>query len=288
MTATPLRRGVTVTSPRRARHGTLLVWRVELGKLSRLVRVRAALAACLVAPFLVAAAVSVQSSVPSDTLFGQFLHESGYALPMVVLSFAGQWVLPLLTALIAGDIFSAEDHLGTWKMVLTRSRTRREIFAGKVLAALTYSVSALAVLAAASLVAGLLLGSQPVIGLSGQLVPAGQAVRLVAASWATQLPPVLGFCLLAVALSVATRSSVLGMGVPVVLGLLMQLSTLLDLPSAARESLLSTPFGGWHGFWVQPYFAGPFWHGLVTSSVWAVVSLLVAAATFLRRSVRVS
>ena len=266
----------------------MLVWRLELGKLGRLMRVRVAVAACLLAPFLVAAAISVQSSVPSDTLFGQFVHQSGFALPLVVLGFAGQWLLPLLTAVVAGDIFSAEDHLGTWKTVLTRSRTRAEMFCGKVLAALTYSVAALVVFAASALAAGVLLGSHPLVGLSGQLVPADRAAALVVASWATQLPPLLGFCLLAVAVSITTRSSVLGIGAPVLLGLLMQLSTLLDLPSAVREALLSSSFASWHGFWTQPHFTDPLWHGLIACAVWSALSLLVAAPVFLRRTVRVS
>ena len=42
---------------------------------------------------------------------------------------------------MAGDIFSSEDHFGTWKTVLTRSRGRGELFAGKVLAALTFALA---------------------------------------------------------------------------------------------------------------------------------------------------
>ena len=79
----------------------------------------------------------MQSAIPADTLFGQWVHQSGFAIPMVVLGFAGQWVLPFVIAVVAGDIFSSEDHFGTWKTILTRSRSRGELFAGKFLAALT-------------------------------------------------------------------------------------------------------------------------------------------------------
>ena len=44
------------------------------------------------------------------------------------------WGLPLITALVAGDIVASESHNGTLKTILTRSRERGEIFAGKVLA----------------------------------------------------------------------------------------------------------------------------------------------------------
>lgn len=275
-------------SPSAQRWGALVVCRRELVKLVRLVRVQAVLAVCLAAPFVVAGGVSVQSAVPADTLFGQWVHQSGYALSMVILGFSGQWALPAIVALVAGDVFSSEDHLGTWKMVLTRSRSRAEVFLGKSLALLLWSVTALVVLAAASIGAALVLGAHPVTGLGGQQVAAGQAARLVAASWALQLPPMFGFAALAVLLSIASRNSVVGIGVPVLLGLTFQVLTLVNLPSFVRIALLSTPFQSWHGLWVPQPFLGPVWHGLITSSVWFTVCALLSWAIFVRRAVRVS
>lgn len=268
--------------------GVLTVWRIEVAKLVHQVRVLAVVVVCVLGPLLVAAAVRVQSAVPQDTLFGQWLHESGWALPMVVVGFAGQWVLPLLTSIVSGDVFSSEDHFGTWKTVLTRSRSRGELFAGKVLAALTYTVAVLALLAAASVAGGLLLGAHPVVGLSGQLVGSGHAFDLVVASWAVQVPPILGFAALAVLLSVLSRNSAVGMGGPLLIGLAMQLSSLVNLPETVRTALLSTPFGAWHGLWVQAPFYGPVREGLVVSAVWFVVCLTVAWLVFRRRSVSVS
>ncbi len=273
---------------RPGRTGVVAVWRLELAKCARLVRVQVVLLGCLLGPFLVAGALAVQSAVPSDTLFGQWLHESGFALPMVLLSFVGQWVLPLLTAVVAGDIFSAEDHFGTWKTILTRSCSRAEVFAGKALAALTWTVAVFGLLAAAAIAAGALLGTEPVVGLTGQLVPSGQAFGLVVASWATCLPPLLGFCALAGLLSVLARTSVVGMGGPVVLGLVMQLATLVDLPAGVRDALLATPFAAWHGLWAQPAFTGPVWTGLLVSAIWFVVAGAASWLVFRRRGVRVS
>ena len=283
----PLARGVVDAPPAR-RWGALIVCLGELRKMTRLVRVQAVLAVCLIAPFVVAGGVSVQGAVPSDTLFGQWVHQSGYALSMVVLGFCGQWALPAVVALVAGDVFSAEDHLGTWKMLLTRSRSRTEVFLGKSLAILVWTVAALVVLAAASVGAALALGAHPVVGLGGQLVPAGHAARLVAASWALQLPPMLGFAALALLLSIASRNSVVGIGVPVLLGLLLQVLSLVNLPPFVRIALLSTPFQSWHGLWVPHPFLGPVWHGLVTSSVWFAVCAVLSWAIFDRRAVRVS
>src|SRR5262249_57877076 len=45
------------------------------------------------------------------------------------------WGFPLITALVAGDIVASESQNGTLKTILTRSRDRGQVFAGKVLAA---------------------------------------------------------------------------------------------------------------------------------------------------------
>jgi ABC-2 type transport system permease protein len=47
-------------------------------------------------------------------------------------------VLPLLAAIVAGDIFAAEDQHGTWKTLLTRSVSRTQIFWAKTLTAIGY------------------------------------------------------------------------------------------------------------------------------------------------------
>ena len=272
----------------RKRFGMLVAWRIEVEKLAGLLRVRLIIFLCLVMPFLAVAGLNLQSSTPGDTPFGQWVHASGFAIPMVILGFGGQWVLPVLTAVVAGDIFSSEDHFGTWKTILTRSRTRGELFAGKFLAAVTFAMVALLLLTASDLVAGLLAGTQPVVGLSGQLVPAGQATWLVIASWLSEIPPVLGFTALAAFISVASRNSVVGVGGPVLIALLLQIVTLINLPAWGQMSLLSTPFVTWHGFWTQPAFYGPFRLGLVTCAVWFVICAAAAWFVFRRRAIRVA
>src|SRR5262249_49935596 len=135
------------------------------------------------------------------------VQESGLAVPLVVLGFAALWALPVLASLVGGDVFAAEDRYGTWKTVLTRSRSRSEMFAGKLAASLAFSAIAVAVLAVSSMIAGVLIvGRQPLIDLSGSLMPASRAATRVALAWASVLPPTLAFTALAVLCSVATRS----------------------------------------------------------------------------------
>ena len=83
------------------------------------------------------AIISRQSSLPSDTVFGRWMNATGWAGSLVVLGFASTWVLPLLTSLVAGDVFATEDRLGTWRHLLVAVRSPRRIFVAKGLASLT-------------------------------------------------------------------------------------------------------------------------------------------------------
>ena len=144
----------------------------------------------LLAPIPIALVIHGQSRPPKDTLFGRFATDNGYALALLILGFASQWVLPLLTAIVAGDVFASEDQHGTWKTVLTRSTSRAQLFWAKVLTAVGFSALVLVVLAASTIVSSLLIvGHQPLMGLTGQTIASGTALQLVAASWATMLPP---------------------------------------------------------------------------------------------------
>jgi ABC-2 type transport system permease protein len=266
--------------------GALIVAGVECSKLAAQVKVRILLAVCLVAPFGFAVAMRVQSSLPVDTLFGRAVKESGFAIAMVVLGFAALWAFPAMASVVGGDLFSAEDRYGTWKTVLTRSRSRSEVFAGKALTALGFSSVALALLAASSLAAGLLvIGGQPVIDLTGALVPPDQALTRVALSWASVLPAALAFTALATLLSVVTRSSAAGIGLPVVLGLTMQLVAFIDIPEVARRLLITSAFGGWHGLLSEPAYYQPLVHGTAVSGAYVVVCLIVAFRRLRQRDI---
>jgi len=270
------------------RSGTLVVYRMELAKLSRQIRVRTIAVCAVIGPFLVVAGFHVQNATPGDTAFGQWVHTSGFAIPMVILGFAAQWIIPGLTALVAGDIFSAEDHFGTWKTVLTRSRSRSQFFTGKFLAAVSYGLALAVILIVTDLLAGLLAGTQPVVALGGQLVPAGHAATLEVLSYASEIPPLLAFTAVGIMLSVLTRSSVAGIGGVIALTFVLQVVTLIDLPGWLQVALPSTPFLAWHGFWEQPAFCTAFWWGLVTSAAWFVVCGGVSWWVFRRRTIGVA
>jgi ABC-2 type transport system permease protein len=274
------------TEPRtsRRRGGTWAVYRCELAKLAGQIRIRVAVALCLLVPFAFAAALGTQDGTPDDILFGRWVHTSGYAVPLVVLGFVSQWLLPALTGIVAGDLFASEDHFGTWATMLTRSRSRSEIFAGKTFAAMTYAIVVVVLLAVSSLTAGvLLLGDRPLADLSGVLVGSGAWTWLVLACWAAVLPPVMAFTAFGLLVSVATRNSAIGIAVPVVAGLLAQLAAMAGPPAYVGVLLPATSFRAWHGLLTSPPYAGPLIGGLAVSAAYTVVCLTVAYALLWRR-----
>ncbi len=148
----------------------LSVYRAERRKLLAQLSTRVLALVCALGPLAFGAILSQQSGLPADTLLGVWVHASGYAVSLVVLGFGGYLGFPVLAGVLAGDLFSSEDRYGTWKTVLTRSRSRRDVFAGKVLAAGTLALALVALLALSSLLAGLLFtGDQPLVGLGGNV-----------------------------------------------------------------------------------------------------------------------
>jgi ABC-2 type transport system permease protein len=270
------------------RSSAWVVYRAELLKLSRLIQVRVMAVLAVAGPFLAVAVLHVQSATPGDTAFGQWVHSSGFAIPMVVLGFGAPWVGPVLTAIVAGDIFSSEDRFGTWKTILTRSHSRGQLFTGKFLAALTFALALLVLLTITDFVAGLVAGTQPVVGLGGQLVPAGHAAALVVLSYLSDLPPLLGFTALALMLSVVSRNSVVGIGGPIVITLALQVIALISLPAWVQLALISAPFQAWHGFWTQPAFYGEFRWGLLTSAAWFIICSTLSWLVFRGRAIGVA
>jgi ABC-2 type transport system permease protein len=273
--------------PLTARRGGLgAALRFEVCKLRSQYRGWAVLLAALFAPIPIVVIIHGQSRPPKDTLFGRFATDNGFALTLLVLGFATQWVLPLLTAIVAGDIFASEDQHGTWKTVLTRSTSRARIFWAKALTAAGFAVLVLTLLGASTIVSSLLIvGHQPLIGLSGQIIPSSTALHLVTLSWASTLAPTLGFTCLAIALSVWFRNPAVGIAAPVVLGMVMVLVGGLGGIEAIRSGLLTTPFESWHGLLTQPRFTGPLVEGLLVSAAWSVVSLSAAFAIVRRRDI---
>ncbi len=262
------------------------VFRAERRKLLAQLSTRVLALACALGPLAFAVVLSVQSGAPADTLLGVYVHSSGYAVSFVVLGFADYLGFAVVAGVVAGDMFSSEDRYGTWKTVLTRSRSRKDVFAGKVLAAAALSVAMVALVALSSLVAGLVVtGDQPLVGLSGTILGSGELLWLALASWALSIPPVLAFVSLAVLFSTATRNGIVGVLGPLVVALIMQLLALIGSGNWMHMLLVASAFESWHGLLTAPKFYGPLIIGTGVCAVWVVACLGISWRLLRRRDI---
>jgi ABC-2 type transport system permease protein len=259
-------------------------YQFELIKLLAQWPIRLALLACWLGPALLVAAISQQSSLPSDTVFGRWMSQTGWAGPLVVLTFSCSWVLPLLTSLVAGDIFAREDRLGTWRHLLIAVRSPHRIFAAKALASLTIITLLVAGLAASGIVGGLAaVGNRPLVGLDGHLLAPGQAAGAVLLAWTSALAPTLAFAAVGLLGSVVLGRSPLGLVIPALLALLLQIAQLLPLPVVVRVALPSYAFIAWRGLFTDPAQTGPLVVGIAVSLVLALAAFTLAYLLFMRR-----
>ncbi|MCX5256525.1 ABC transporter permease [Streptomyces canus] len=259
-------------------------YRFELVKLVSQWRIRLLVLVCWILPGLFVAGVSAQNTLPSDTLFGRWMHATGWAGPLVMLGFAGTWALPLLTSVVAGDVFAAEDRLGTWRHLLVAVRSPRRIFVAKVLASLTVILLLVTGLACSSAVGGLAsVGNQPLVGLDGHLLTPSDAAGRVLLAWVASLAPTLALAAIGLLGSVALGRSPMGLLLPPLVALGMQVAQMLPLPVAVRLALPGYAFVSWNGLFTAPAQLAPLLIGVAVSLAWAVLATLLAHLLFLRR-----
>jgi ABC-2 type transport system permease protein len=266
--------------------GWAVMWRIETAKLSAQFRVRVAVAACVALPVLYGLGESTQSGVPADTIFGRWIHESGFALSLLILGFCSQYGLPLLIVAVAGGIFAEEDRLHVWSLLLTRSRSRQQVLAGKFLAIATYSTLVTVLLGlSATLTGAAVVGTQPLVSLDGTVLSASTAWVATAESWATMLPPVFALMAIAVFVSVISRNSWAGVVVPLVVVFAFNLVSILSAVDPIRPFLPTTGFNAWHGLVRTSVYTGQIWTAVLVSAAWVLVCLGAASLVFLRRDV---
>ena len=259
-------------------------YRFELVKLLAQWRVRLLIIVAWIAPALVVGVMSEQGSLPADSVFGRWMHATGWAGSLVMLGFAGTWALPLLTSVIAGDVFASEDRLGTWRHLLVAVRSPRRIFAAKALASVTIILLLVAGLACSSAAAGVVVvGNHPLVGLDGHILTAADAGRTVLLAWACVLAPTLALAAIGLLGSVTLGRSPIGLLVPALVALGMQVAQMLPLPVAVRLALPGYAFIAWRGLFTSPTQLGPLLIGIVVSLLWAVVATTLAYWLFLRR-----
>lgn len=260
------------------------VLRFEMVKLVAQWRIRLLLVACLVGPALYSAVVSRQTSLPADAVYGRLMNQSGWAGSLTILVSLGTLLLPLLTSVVAGDIFAIEDRLGTWRHLLVAVRSPRRVFLAKTLAALAVTLTLLACLAASSAAGGLLsIGSHPLPGLDGHPLESGELARAVVLSWLTLVAPTLAFSAVGLLGSVALGRSPLGLLAPVGLALVLMGVQVMPVPVALRVALPMNAFISYRGLLTEPMQLDALWIGLLVGLSWTALATLLAYRLFVRR-----
>lgn len=259
-------------------------YETELYKLMSQLTTRILVLICAIGPLAFAVILKVQSGTPSDALFGVWVHSSGFAISLVILGFAGTWGFPIVAGVMAGDLFSSEDRHGTWKTILTRSCTREDVFAGKLLAAGTFAVGLMLILSTMSLLAGVaLVGPHALVNLSGMLTSPGRMLALTIVSWLICILPLLAYTSLAILFSVATRNGILGVLGPLLVALVTQLLDLIGKGVIVHELLIGSAFDGWHGLFTSHPFFGQVLVGSLVSLIWIAACLAVSWRIMRRR-----
>jgi ABC-2 type transport system permease protein len=262
------------------------VYRWEIIKLLAQKRTFLGLGTAVLVPIIFVVVLQLQSGGPNDVPLGRYIRDTGLAVPFVVLFFMSIWGFPLITALVAGDIVAAEHQNGTLKTILTRSRERGEVFAGKVLAAFTYTLVIVFAMAVVGVVAGSVAwGFHPLTSLSGTKVSAGHSLALLLASLAIYVLPLMGIAAFALLLSTVTRNSAAAVVGALMWALFMQLLGVLPGTESFRGYLLGTQFDAWHGFLRVPADWAPVVRAAWVCALYIVLPLVGAYLAFLRRDV---
>jgi ABC-2 type transport system permease protein len=266
--------------------GVARVYRWELAKLLAQKRTYLGLITAMLVPIIFVVVLVLQTGGPNDVPLGRYIRDTGLAVPFVVLFFMSIWGLPLITALVAGDIVAAESHNGTLKTILTRSRERGEVFAGKVLATATYTLVLVFALGTVGVVAGTIAwGFHPLTSLSGTQVSPGHGLLLLLASLAVYVLPLAGIAAFGVMLSTMTRNSAASVVGALMWALLMQLLGVLPGTESIRPYLLGTQFEAWHGFLRVPADWVPVTRALWVCALYIGLPLIAAYLFFLREDV---
>jgi ABC-2 type transport system permease protein len=262
------------------------VYRWEIAKLLAQKRTYLGIGTAIVVPIIFVVVLVLQSGGPNDVPLGRYIRNTGLAVPFVVLFFMSIWGLPLITALVAGDIVASETHNGTLKTILTRSRERGEVFAGKTLATATYTLTLVFAMGLIGLVAGSIAwGFHPLTSLSGTKVAPGHGLVLLLASLAIYALPLAGIAAFGIMLSTVTRNSAASVVGALMWALLMQLLGVLPGTESIRPYLLGTQFEAWHGLLRTPADWAPITRALWLCALYISIPLIAAYLVFLRRDV---
>src|SRR5262249_9010407 len=127
------------------------------------------------------------------------------------------------------------------------------------------------------------IGSRSLVGLDGHVLAPGDAAVKVLLAWVCALAPTLALVAIGLLGSVTLGRSPMGLLLPAIFALGMQVAQILPLPVAVRFALPGSAFIAWHGLFTSPMRLAPLLISVVVSLLWAIVATALAYWLFMRR-----
>lgn len=213
--------------------------RVELIKMARRPRTWVSIGLLCGLPALVAVFVAVTHIVPppgqGPTLLSAVL-SNGSLYPAAALAVVLPIFLPVAVAVMAGDTIAGEAGSGMLRYLLARPVSRTRLLAAKLVALITYTLTAVVLVAVTAYITGrILFGDQPVAVTTGGGLSSGTIAAHVAATSlsGTAMTPT-DILIRTAATIVFIAVSMLGVG-----SIALFLSTFTDSPLAAALGALA-------------------------------------------------
>jgi ABC-2 type transport system permease protein len=284
---------------------TVYLW--ELRKLLAQRRTLIGIVVAILIPAAFAIGLAVSPAKPPtdgqtpdpDVFISLAYNTSGLVLPFICLVFSSLVLIPLLAALVAGDIVAAEDGNNTLKTVLTRSTSRLTLLFAKMGAAATYVLALLLVFGISGTLIGAIAGGAHPVPLGGVPLGAGftlgqsnigvaPALGRIALGLLDYAPPLLAVSAWGFMLSTITRNSGASIVGMLVFSFANQIIGFLpNIPAGLTRWLLTDQFSSWQAVLGTTIDTGPMLHSLLVSCLYAVPPLLLSAWWFQRRDVLV-
>ena len=193
-------------------------------------------------------------------------------------TFVGCFILmPIVLALV---------QTSGWFVIVPERRCFVYMLFGKVLATITYTATAVALMAGVGLAAATAeWGWKPLVSLSGPKVSASHSFALLLATLGVYLLALLGIAAFGLLISTVTRNSAAAVVSTLMFALLMQLIGALPGTEPIRPYLLSNQFVAWHGLLRVPVDWAPISHAVWLCALYIIVPAAAAYFVFLRRDV---
>jgi ABC-2 type transport system permease protein len=216
---------------------------------------------------------------PGGPAFLNQLAGNGVFLALVVLSLMLVLILPLVIAVVAGDSIAGEANMGTLRGLLTVPAGRTRLLAVKYAAIVVFSFVACLLVAAVSLIMGLILfHTGPVTLLSGTTVPLVNGVLrvLVVAIYASVAMAALGA--IGLAASTFTQHPVGAIAGILVLAVGSEIVDQLPQLSSIHPVLPSHFWLSWGGMFRAPIDTSGIQHGMLSFALYIVIFWAIAWA----------